>query len=74
MARSTIQQDITRLESELSALRTKIETSEAFRSLEEGSASARFRTDFTDINTLYQRERELTTRLDTLYSYTAVSN
>jgi hypothetical protein len=71
MARSTITEDIARLEAELSRIRTKIEASEAFRALEEGSASARFRTEFTAIETLYQREAVIVARLETLYNYQA---
>jgi hypothetical protein len=73
MARSTIAEDIARLEAELTALRTKISTQEAVTEMEEGGGGSRFRTGFTDITKLYQRERELVARLDTLYSYTAVS-
>lgn len=73
MARSTIAEDITRLEAELIALRTKISTQEAVTEMEEGGGGSRFRTGFTPIDKLYQREYELSTRLDTLYSYTSVS-
>lgn len=73
MARSTIAEDITRLEAELSALRTKISIQEGVTDMSEGGSGNNFRTGFTDINKLYQRERELSTRLDALYSYTAVA-
>lgn len=72
MARSTIAEDIIRLEAELTALRIKISTQEAVTDISEGGNGNNFRTGFTDVNKLYQRERELLTRLDTLYSYTAV--
>lgn len=73
MGRSTIAEDIIRLEAELTSIRTKISTQEAVREIEEGGSGSRFRTVFTPITELYQRERELLTRLDTLYAYTAVS-
>ena len=73
MARSTIADDIFRLEAELSRIRTKIAASEQFRALEEGSASGRFRTEFADINKLFDREAVVTARLETLYNYQARS-
>lgn len=73
MAQSTIAEDITRLEEELSRVRTKISASEQFRALEEGSASGRFRTDFVDISKLFDRESVIVARLNTLYNYQARS-
>ena len=69
MPRTTITQDITILEAELTSLRLKISEQEAVRSIEEGGSGARFRTDFTDISTLYARETDLVNRLNILYSY-----
>ena len=71
MARTTIDEDITRLEAELNNLRTKISQQEAVREMEEGGAGSRFRTTFTSIQFLYKREAELTHRLETLYNYKA---
>ena len=67
MAQSTTAEDITRLEAELAALRTKITTQESLREVEEGGGNARFRTEFTPIDNLYKREAQLQTKLDTLY-------
>lgn len=69
MARSTIAEDITRLEAELADLRNRISQQQSLREMEEGGSGARFRTVFTPINELYQRERELVVRLDALYTY-----
>lgn len=71
MARSTIAEDITRLEAELADLRIRITQQQALREMEEGGGGTRFRTQFTPITELYQRERELCARLETLYSYQA---
>jgi len=67
MAQSTTAEDITRLEAELAALRTKIGNQESLRAVEEGGGNARFSTEFTPIDSLYRREATLQTRLDTLY-------
>lgn len=67
MAQKTIDEEIVRIEAELTALREKITKQEALKELEEGGAGARFRTEFTSIQTLYQRELQLETRLNTLY-------
>ena len=71
MARSTIDEDISRLEIELAALRSKISYQEALREVEEGGAGSRFRTSFTGATALYDRERTLESRLETLYNYKA---
>ena len=63
--------DIARLEVELANLRTKIGNQEELRSLEEGGANSKFRTDFADNESLYKRETILQTRLDTLYRATS---
>lgn len=68
MARSTIAEDITRLENSLAVVRTQIEKHQSFRKLEEGSASSRFTTEFTDITTLYDQEHSISARLETLYA------
>ncbi len=67
MAQSTIAEDITRLEAELTSLRVKIGKQEALDELEEGGAGSRFRTSFANIAELYRREEKLQTRLDSLY-------
>jgi len=67
MAQSTIDEDITRLQTELSALRVKIGKQEALDEIEEGRG---FRTSFTNIDSLYKREEKLQTRLDALYRAT----
>ena len=67
MAQSTIDDDITRIQTQLDALRVKIGKQEALNEVEEGRG---FRTSFTDIDKLYKREEILQTRLDTLYRAT----
>lgn len=67
MAQSTIAEDITRLEAELANLRSRITNQEHLREQEEGGNSSKFRTSFTDVNTLYKRESTLQRRLDVLY-------
>lgn len=69
MAQSTIDEDIARLEGQLAAIRATISQQESFRAVEEGSAQGRFRSEFTDITKLYDRERDLSNRLTLLYSY-----
>lgn len=71
MARSTIDEDITRLEAELSALRVKISNQEHLKEMEEGGAGSRFRSAFSSNESLYERERNLVNRLELLYSYKA---
>ena len=71
MARSSIADDIARLETSLTLIRTQIIKQQAFRKLEEGSASSRFITEFTDIKTLYAEERKISAQLETLYNYQA---
>lgn len=71
MARSTIAEDIARLEALLSVIRAQIEKHQSFRKIEEGSASSRFTTEFTDAKTLYAEERKLSAQLETLYNYQA---
>ncbi len=72
MARSTIAEDITRLEASLTSIRVQIEKHQSFRRLEEGSASSRFTTEFTDITKLYEQEHAISARLETLYNYKVV--
>ena len=69
MARTTIADDITRLETELASLRIKISNQEALREMEEGGQGSSHRTMFTNIDTLYKRESSLVSRLEVLYSY-----
>jgi len=69
MARTTIDEDITRLEEELSALRVKISNQEALREMEEGGQGSSHRTIFTDIDKLYKRENILEAKLEILYNY-----
>lgn len=71
MARSTIADDIMRLEESLTIVRTQIEKHQSFRKIEEGSSSSRFSTEFTDVATLYAEERKISAQLETLYSYQA---
>lgn len=68
MAQSTIDDDIARIEAELTNLRVKIGLQEALREQEEGGAGSRFRTQYTIIDVLYTREERLQTKLDTLYA------
>jgi len=69
MPRSTIAEDIIRLETELTSLRSKISIQEGVTDMSEGGSGNNFRTGFTPIDKLYQRERELVARLETLYLY-----
>jgi len=57
---------ITALNTRLTSLNAKIDKQEAFRSLEEGSASSRFRTEFTEIRALYDERDRLQIQLTTL--------
>lgn len=70
MARLSIADEITRLETELTNLQTVIQNQQAVTSMEEGGGGSRFLTDFTPADKLYAREREINVRLQTLYSYT----
>jgi len=67
MAQTTIDEDITSLETKISSLDTKISNQEAIKELEEGGAGSRFRTEFANINSLYKRRDTLNNRLQTLY-------
>jgi len=69
LAQSTIDEDILRIENELTALRAKISEQEAVKEMEEGGAGSRFRTAFTGAEVLYARERELAAKLNLLYAY-----
>lgn len=71
MPRATIADDIARLETSLAIVRAQIEKHQSFRKLEEGSATSRFITEFSDIQKLYDQEHSLSARLETLYSYQA---
>lgn len=57
---------IAELEARLISVNAKIEKSEGFRAIEEGSAQGRFRTEFVDINSLYKERDRITTRLTIL--------
>jgi len=70
MAQETISESISRLEASLTAIRTKISAQEELKEVEEGGAGGKHRTEFTDINKLYQQAQKLQTRLDTLYRAT----
>ena len=63
---ATIADLITTLTTRLSSINAKIEKQEAFRAIEEGSASSRFRTEFTDITALYDERDKLQVQLTTL--------
>lgn len=69
MARSTIAEDIVRLEAELADVRNRISQQKAVREMEEGGGGNRFRTVFTPITELLQNESNLCSRLETLYAY-----
>lgn len=62
----TVPQLIAELEIRLNSINVKIEAQEGFRGLEEGSAQARFRTEFTEINSLYNERDRIRTRLTVL--------
>jgi len=68
VARSTIAEDITRLEASLDLIRQQITKHQSFRKIEEGSVSSRFLTEFTDAKTLYAEERKISAQLETLYN------
>jgi hypothetical protein len=63
---ATIDESIAILTARLTALDDKIAKQEAFQVLEEGSASSRFRTEFTPIHKLYEEREKVATRLTTL--------
>lgn len=69
MARPTIADDITRLETELANLRVKISNQEAVVMLDEGGGGSRFSTTFTPIEKLYTRAENLEAKLEMLYAY-----
>jgi len=62
----TVAQRITELEARLTNINAKIDASEQFRALEEGSAQSRFRTEFTDISALYAERDRIRTQLTIL--------
>lgn len=63
---------ITELETRLTSVNAKIEASEQYRAMEEGSAAGRFRTEFVDISKLYAERDRIRTRLTTLRGYANV--
>jgi len=67
MAQSTVQEDITRLQTQLDAVRTDIAKIQKYKEVEEGGNGGKHRTQYTNINDLYRREEILQTRLDALY-------
>ena len=67
MAQKTIAAQIADLETKIANLDTKIENQEALSELEEGGAGSRFRTQFANIDSLYDQREKLNSRLTTLY-------
>ena len=61
-----IAEEITALEARLTSINEKISKYEMLRATEEGSSSARFMTQFTNIETTYKERDRITTRLRTL--------
>ena len=57
---------IVELEARLANVKAKIDSAEQFRALEEGSAQARFRTEFVDIDKLYKERERIRTQLTIL--------
>jgi hypothetical protein len=57
---------IAELETRLTNVKAKIDSAEQFRALEEGSAQARFRTEFVDIDKLYKERERIRTQLTIL--------
>lgn len=69
MARTTVNDDITRLETELADLRQTIASQKAVGEMEEGGAGSRFRTTFTPLTVLLKERDALVYKLETLYNY-----
>jgi len=67
MAWNTSVEEIADLETKVTALDIKISNQEALDELEEGGAGSRFRTSFTNIDSLYKRRDVYNARLTTLY-------
>lgn len=66
MAWTTVAEEIADLESKISKLDTTISNQQAVKESEEGGAGARFRTEFANIDSLYNRRDNLNARLTTL--------
>jgi len=66
MADKTVAEQITDLETKISALDTTISNQQAIAELEEGGAGSRFRTQYANIDSLYRRRDNLNARLRTL--------
>ena len=66
MAEQNVSEEITDLETRITAINSTIDNQQSFRELEEGGSGSRFRTSFTDINKLYRERDRLKTRLRTL--------
>lgn len=62
----TVAEQIVHYEARLTAINAKIEASEQYRAMEEGSAQGRFRTEFADISKLYEERDRIITRLTIL--------
>lgn len=62
----TVAGQIAHYEARLTAVNAKIEASEQYRAMEEGSAQGRFRTEFADIDKLYAERDKIMTRLTLL--------
>lgn len=65
----TIDTEIAYLTSELTNVREKITKIAHLKSMEEGSSSSRFSTQFTELDKLEKREHKLMVRLNTLQGY-----
>ncbi|WP_420472462.1 MULTISPECIES: hypothetical protein [unclassified Brevundimonas] len=66
----SISEEITFLKIRLASLNGKIEEHESYREIEEGSSSARFSTQFTDIDKLYKERERVKVQLRTLEAST----
>lgn len=62
----SVAESILGYETRLASVNAKIEKSEQFRALEEGSAQGRFRTEFVAIETLYKERDSIKVKLQTL--------
>ncbi len=67
MARKTLDEQISELETNLSNLQTKVDEHESFKSLQ-GQGSEGAVTDFTDVTKLYTRIDQINNRLTVLYT------
>lgn len=62
----TIAEEIDYLDTKLTNINAKIDKQEHLKEVEEGGASARFRTAFTNIDSLYKERDKIKLRLITL--------